>query len=181
MYNSREYMEYLPEYLREVWELIEIGNAVDPVTKLLGENNDKLLQEAYVETAEDYGLERLEAILGIESAENSIEVRRKEVLTRLRGETPYTFKSVYKKLVSICGSGNVSMVYGSEPYTLVVSIGVKGIEYIDIVRRYLKEVVPANIYIYCNIAYNTHNVLSGYTHEHLHSYKNSVLKEGVIE
>lgn len=181
MVNNKSYISYLPQYLQQVLELNELGNLVDKPLLEVSDNENHILEEMYVETAVDYGLERLEKILNITNKANDAEIRRKEILTKYCGERPYTFKSVYEKLISICGAGNVYMEYGDEPYTLIVKVGVRGAEYINIVEKYLKQVVPANIFVDCSIAYNTHSVVGNFTHEYLHSFKHKRIKEGVIE
>lgn len=181
MLNSKKYMDYLPLYLQQVKELNEIGNVADDFLKLLLDNENIILQEAFVETAQTYGLDKMENMLGIVNWDSDAEIRRKKILTRLRGDTPYTFERVYAKLKAVCGENNVVMKYGNKPYTLVVKIGIKGKDYINIVREYLQQVIPANISLDCSIAYNTHSSVSTYTHEYLHGFKNSSIKEEVIE
>lgn len=181
MLSNKKYIEYLPCYLQQVTELNEIGRIADEFLKNISDVENKTLQEAFVETADTYGLEKMEKMLGIVNVYDDVEIRRKNILTKFKGDIPYTFERVYEKLKSVCGEGNVAMEYGPSPYTLTVKIGIKGKYYIDIVREYLKETVPANIYVSCYIVYNTHSSVAKYTHEYLHSFKNRSIKEEVIE
>lgn len=180
MLKNRKYIEYIPDHMKNISELIEIGKAVDRFTSGASEEIENILEEAYVETAEEQGLERLENMLGIDGRGKSLESRRKNILMLLMGDAPYTFVSVNNKLDSVWGKNNVSIQYGSEPYVIDVNIGLGAKNYKDVIKKYLDIVVPANVQINCNIIYNTHNGIGKYTHERLHSYSHKILKEGII-
>lgn len=174
-------LEYLPPVMSEVMEIQEIYKGITPELKLVYEAGNEVLNENFVNYAKDFGLERMEKMLGIKiDYDDTVENRRMRILAKLNGDTPYTFERVYDKLKLLCGEGNVTMEYAKDIYTLRVLVKLKAKKQFETVRKMLLEMLPCNISLICMIAYNTHGVLSNYTHGGLRQYTQRQLREEVL-
>lgn len=174
-------VNYLPPVMQEVKEIQELYNGITPELKLLYIESGRALDESFVLSAEGYGLTRMENILGITPyPDDTTEDRRLRILTKLNGDTPYTFESLYSKLKNLCGEGNVYMAYAKDIYTLDVQISLIAKRQFETVRKMLFEIVPCNIALKCLLMYNTHKVLKGYTHKQLAAYTHKQLTEEVL-
>ncbi len=182
-------INYLPPFLRKIREMQEIYKGITPELSELYSNGEIALNEEFVLYAQNYGLERMEEILQITvDYDDTVENRRLRILTKLNGDTPYTFDTLYKKLKFLCGDGNVNMSYAKEIYTLNVQISLIAKRQFETVRKMLLEIVPCNIVLNCLLMYNTHRVVKNYTqttqnigHKSLHTYTHRKITEEVIE
>lgn len=174
-------IEYLPPVMREVLEIQELYKGITPEIRLLFINGGLALDEYFINTAENTGLERMEAILGITPyPDDTVEDRRLRILAAMNGDTPYTFKTVYVKLKALCGEDNVRMSYAKDIYTLDVQIKLVAKRQFETVRDMLLRMIPCNISLNCTLVYNKHSLLSGYKHIELKPYKHRQLKEEVL-
>lgn len=174
-------IDYLPEYMRELREIKELYGAVQAELDRGYEEKDAALEECFALLCRSFGLERLEKMLGITPLPtDSVEDRRLRVLTLLNGDTPYTFKRIYEKLVFLCGEGNVNMDYAKEIYTLRVMLQLKAKNRFNTVLEMLKKMLPCNISLKCSLAYNRHRDLSVFTHEQLAAISHRGLFEEVL-
>lgn len=174
-------IEYLPPVMQEVLEIQELYKGITPEVRLLFTNGSLALDECFINTAENTGLERMEAILGITPyPDDTVEDRRLRILAAMNGDTPYTFKTVYAKLKALCGEDNVRMSYAKDIYTLDVQIKLEAKRQYETVRDMLLRMIPCNISLNCTLVYNKHSLLSGYKHIELKPYKHRQLKEEVL-
>ena len=174
-------IKYLPPILQEVEEIQQIYEGITPELKLLFIQYGTMLDESFVLSAESYGLDRMESILQITpQVGDTIENRRLRILTKLNGDTPYTFEKLYEKLKVLCGAENVTMRYSNEKYTLDVRIQLIAKNQFQTVRQMLLDIVPANISLSCLLVYNTYNIVGKYTHAQLKPYTHQNLTEEVL-
>lgn len=177
-----EPFDYLPPVMQEVREIQEIYNGLGPEIRLFYVNAEEARNECFVLNAVGEGLERWERMLKIKLfASDTFEDRRLRILARLNGDTPYTFEKIYNKLKILCGEKNVSMDYTKEIYTLRVIIKLEAKNQFKTVIETLREMLPCNISLICNIAYNTHKVLKKYPHCELKPFTHSQLREHIFE
>lgn len=174
-------INYLPPVMQEVKEIQELYEGITPELKLLYMESGRALDESFVLSAEGYGLTRMENILGVTPyPDDTVEDRRLRILTKLNGDTPYTFESLYNKLKVLCGENNVYMAYAKDIYTLDVQISLIAKRQFETVRKMLLEIVPCNIALRCLLMYNTHNTLNAYTHGQLTVYTHRQVTEEVL-
>jgi len=174
-------INYLPPVMQEVREIQELYKGITPEIKALYFESQVALDECFVLSAEDYGLARMENMLGITPyPDDTVEDRRLRILTKLNGDTPYTFESLYNKLKVLCGENNVYMAYAKDIYTLDVQISLIAKRQFETVRKMLLEIVPCNIALRCLLMYNTHNTLNAYTHGQLTVYTHRQVTEEVL-
>lgn len=174
-------INYLPPVMQEVKEIQELYEGITPELKLLYMESGRALDESFVLSSEGYGLTRMENILGVTPyPDDTVEDRRLRILTKLNGDTPYTFESLYNKLKVLCGENNVYMAYAKDIYTLDVQISLIAKRQFETVRKMLLEIVPCNIALRCLLMYNTHNTLNAYTHGQLTVYTHRQVTEEVL-
>ena len=174
-------INYLPPVMQEVKEIQELYEGITPELKLLYMESGRALDESFVLSAEGYGLTRMENILGVTPyPDDTVEDRRLRILTKLNGDTPYTFESLYNKLKVLCGENNVYMAYAKDIYTLDVQISLIAKRQFETVRKMLLEIVPCNVALRCLLMYNTHNTLNAYTHGQLTVYTHRQVTEEVL-
>lgn len=174
-------INYLPPIMQEVKEIQELYKGITPELKALYSESSRALDECFVLSAEDCGLTRIEKMLNISIySDDTIEDRRLRILTKLNGDTPYTFERLYDKLKTLCGEDNVYMAYAKDIYTLDVKISLIAKRQFETVHKMLLEIVPCNIALRCLLAYNTHRTLSVFTHRQLAKYTHRQLTEEVL-
>lgn len=175
-------IEYLPEYMGELKEIKELYKAIQPELDRGYNALDGSFEECFVLLCRSFGLERYEKILGITPLpSDTTEDRRLRILTLINGDTPYTFDRIYRKLVFLCGEGNVNMDYTKEIYTLRVMLQLRAKNQFDTVYRMLKRMLPCNISLICLLAYNRHMDLGRLTHKQLAAFNHRMLFEEVLE
>ena len=76
--------DYLPLFLRNVKEFGIINSAFDIENEEIQKAIADFMKENFVTTAENQGLSRMEKILGINGEENSVALRRYNILAEMR-------------------------------------------------------------------------------------------------
>lgn len=117
-------LEYWMPLLRNLKEFKEIAKTEEPELKYILEAIDRTLNNMFIETADEYGIERFESMMGIIPNEgDDLEKRRLTVLTIWNDYIPFTRSELYKRLVSICGSeSGFEMIEKYQEYILELSL-----------------------------------------------------------
>lgn len=101
---DRRLVDYLPELLRQYREFQAICRMEQPEFALAWGTAEGLLNEQFLETAENVGLARWEKMLGIiPKATDSLEKRRFALQSRLSEVLPYTLPQLRRLLQNLCG------------------------------------------------------------------------------
>lgn len=178
---NRKLIDYLPQYVQEFVEIKEIMNTEQPEIDLLWEASEAAFNDQFIQNATEYGVGRWEAILDISPKDtDTLYERQFRILTRLNQELPYTINRLKEVLTILCGADGYSIVLVPNEYTLTVKLALSNVNNYSDVEELLKKVIPANMISYIQIMYNTHNLLSGYTHAELASYTHKQIREDVI-
>ena len=168
MTREVDLVSYLPPFLAEFKEIAVALEAENPEFVLVWDAAERVLQNEFIETADEYGIARFEKILNIlPSTEDTLESRRVRVQSHWFGTTPYTLSQIRDMLETLCGSGNCSVALVSNEYTLVVKIALAAKSNYTDVKALLERVVPVNMVIDLRQLYNTHAQLSIFTHAQL--------------
>lgn len=142
-------LNYWMPMLRNLKEFKEIANTEEPELRYILEAIDRTLNNLFIETADEYGIERFESMMGIiPDAEDGLETRRFRVLTLWNDYIPFTRSELYKRLLSICGSDDAfELVERYEEYILELytHLGVSGA--FDMVLETLEEMLPCNLQV----------------------------------
>lgn len=138
---------YLPPFMAEVREISGALETENPELMLVWKAADRVLQNAFIDTADEYGLARFERILGIlPSAEDTLESRRARLSVRWFDSVPYTWRVLIKKLEVLCGDSDFVLRGSfSEGYTLTLHTHLDTYGKTEEVREIIETVLPCNI------------------------------------
>lgn len=140
-------LNYWMPLLRKIKEFKEIANTEEPELRYLLEAIERTLKNMFIETADEYGIERFESMMKIIPDEtDTLDMRRAKVLIEWNNYVPYTETELYRRLVSICGSADAFDL--EEHYTeywlkITTHLGVVGA--FDMVAKMLDYMLPCNL------------------------------------
>lgn len=161
-------IKYLPPVLREVREYKALADVVNPRIDRLNSELARTLDNMFVASADDYGLSRWEALLGIRPADtDTLEDRRVRIILRLNESLPYTMRRLVLTLDSICGSDGYTIELFNQEYRLKVLVELVVKSQFESVRDMLKRVIPANLTLEISLRYMTYGELLRYRHVYL--------------
>lgn len=164
MRRTIDILRYLPEYLRTYEEIRQIMNAENPDLQAMWSDVEQILDNSFILHADEYGISKFEAMLGITpAATDSLELRRQRVLAYWNGDMPYTWRTMLDWLNTMCGEGNYTATLDNNAYTLEVIIDLKIKGLVDDVYGILSAMVPANLVLTVRPFYNLWRDLTPYT------------------
>ena len=173
-------IEYLPLFMREFAELKAIMNAEQVTVEKSWVDADNVFADQFVQDATEKGVARYEKILGIKpKATYTLEERKFNILARMNEQLPYTVDQLHSSLTSLCGEEGYTLTMDHATYTLVVKLALGNENNVEAVIELLDKMTPANI-VKKVLMFNTHLLLSGYTHEQLAAFTHKQVREEVI-
>ena len=114
-------LSYLPPFMAEFKEIAVTLDAENPEFVLVWKAADRVLQNEFIETADEYGISRFEKILNIlPSKEDTLESRRSRVFARWFNTIPYTLKALIAKLEALCGDSDFTIIKEYDNYTITM-------------------------------------------------------------
>lgn len=140
---------HLPQYYKDVREIDIIANAVIYVLSNLRAEILQILANNFVQTANEYGVERLERILDITPDPTlDLESRRQRVLSKMATSTIFTLRVLQTNLQEMCDNGEytLDMNYDTFYMDLKVRVGKKGM--LDVLYDLLYTMLPAHVGFY---------------------------------
>lgn len=156
MAKAVDLLSYWMPILRQLKEFKEIAKAEEPEIRLILEAIDRTLANMFIETADEYGIKRFEKMMGIyPEDEDNLEQRRLNILIKWGDKVPYTYRTLYDRLYSLCGGEDkFSIVKRYAEYLIEITthLGVKGS--LDAVQEFLVEMLP------CNMVLDLTNILN---------------------
>ena len=170
-------LSYWTPILRGLKEFKEIAKAEEPEIKLLLSELERLLANAFIETADEYGISRFEKIMGITPlGDDTLEERRFRLQVKWNETSKYTLETLGSQIEAICGKDGYSLKMDYERYSLVVKVSISNAKNITVIQELLDKVVPANI-VTAVSSFNTHVILSILTHDFLSGYTYTEVRE----
>ncbi len=141
--------DYLPNYLKGYTEIAQTLIAEDPEFKLLWEACNRLLQNAFTATADEYGISRREKLVGaLPSALDTLESRRSRVQALWWNQTPYSIRAFVKKLAELCGGNNFEVDKTRlEEYYLGIITHLNQYGQLESLNRIVTGMTPQNVVI----------------------------------
>ncbi len=144
--NSVNLLEYLPPFLREYREMKAVMNAENPELSALYENADRVLNNEFIATADEYGIERFEKLLGIlPSKSDTLESRRARVLSRWFTQLPYTLRAFLAKLYGLSDYGNIEVAVDFDRYRIAIDTDFELYGQTSEIERLVELMFPCNI------------------------------------
>lgn len=181
MIKNVDLTSYLPPYLQAYkQETVVTLEAESPEFELIWKALDQVLNNEFVETADDLGISRWEKILGIfPNSTDTLENRRFRIMAKMIETRPYTVAQLNGILRNLCGEDNYTVQVSG--YVLVVRIGLTASSNFDDIAALLQKISPANMVIDLSLAYNQHQSLLPMTHAQLaamthHEIRNEIMK-----
>lgn len=171
-------IDYLPRYMQLYREMREICSSEDIDISKININIDNIKRELFIEKAQDWGIERIEKILGIQASEQeSLSYRKFRIKSIMLG----THKSLVEKLKELIPNNDYNLSYNVNTMTLTLRLPVANEMYLNSVIEMLENTIPLNIKLDCSVAYTPHSQVGEYTHSELNDYTHKYIKEELYE
>lgn len=138
---------YLPPFLKDFVEMVEILGAEEPEFQTLVENIDNVMNDNFITTATANGISRFEKLLGIQPSRGaSLETRRSAVLTKWWDATPYTIRALKNRIAMLQGNDDVQVTFSEEnPYCIQIITRLETAGQVEDLAYILKTMLPANL------------------------------------
>lgn len=149
MIRNVDLVSYLPPFLAEYDTLTRTLEAENPEFRIVWDAANRVLYNAFIETADEYGISRFEKLLKIyPSKDDTLESRRLRVQVRWFDELPYTLITLLEKLIMLCGKDNFTLEHNfSTGYTLIFSTCLTMPGQVDELDNIFKVMLPCNIIV----------------------------------
>lgn len=156
--------KYLPSLYRENKEMEGLMNAEQSIYDEAETDIKFAFSRQFVVTADEKGVEQYEKILGImPTATDSLEFRKRHVITRLSTTPPYTLNYLKQQLTMIFGADNFNAWVDYGKRELYVDSFINNISLFFEFETFIAKVKPANmIYIYRSLVLPKVGVSSRY-------------------
>lgn len=138
-------IKYLPLVLQNIEEFKALYSAEDVEINNLYEALQTLLKDQFVHEATENGIKRWEKLLKIiPGVDDTLDMRRFEILNRLNIKIPYTITMLRNKIQALYGN-DCNIKYISDTYTLNITVpSITGKELLNL-NSMLDVIVPANL------------------------------------
>ena len=143
--EESDYLGHLPEVLHDIREFQEIAKAVNPELIALKKAVNKVLNEQFIQGAEDT-LEWREEEFGITaSSDETITFRRERLIERKSRKPPITLRTLRDRLNAYIGTTQAEIELVPGEYAFTISIpAVDGYKFRDI-QHVVETLKPANM------------------------------------
>lgn len=169
---------YLPPYMLEFTEMVAALESQEPEFRLLWDEFTTALNNQFVISANEEGLERFESMLGITPLDtDTIEDRKRRVLGLMAYGLPYTEKQLYQTLVSMCGENGFTLSIDEDGYRVSIGMRLTSRRLIDFVEDIAEKMVPVNMFLEVYVAFNRWGRFRSETWGDLKNYTWGSLKE----
>ena len=179
---DRLLIEYLPPYMQEYKQMQEIMNGEQPEFDLAWEKCADALDDLFIISATEYGVNRWEKMLGITPKDtDTLDERKFRILARLNQELPYTMRKLDECLTVLLGKGNYVIDLQADKYHIEIKLALGNKNNYQEVVDVLKKMIPANLTQWVQIMWNTHRVLGAFPHKELKAFTQWQLRNEVLK
>lgn len=179
MIKEVDLVSYLPPFMAEFKEIVATLEAENPEFALVWEAADRVLQNEFIETSDEYGISRWERILGaFPKTTDTLESRRFHIISRINETRPFTIPQLKNILQTLCGENNYSVKVSE--CTLIIRIGLTSKNNFNDVEALIQKIAPANMMVDLSLAYNQHQSLRPMTHTQLATMTHSDIRNEII-
>lgn len=146
MIRDVDLVSYFPPYLKEFKEMTVTLEAENPEFVLVWTAADRTLNNAFILTADEYGISRFEKMLKIfPSAEDTLESRRARVMARWFNNVPYTWRVFLEKLITLCGENNFTVTTDFLFYHIDLEVDLELFGQVEELEHMIETMVPCNM------------------------------------
>lgn len=144
-YRVVDIKEYWSPVVAESLEFTVIADAENPEFNYLWEKIYGLVDEFFVKSASEYGVSRMEKMLGIVPlTTETLEQRKDRLIWKLNLKIPYTMKFLKNLLASMVGEENREVEHDNDTQVLTVKIR-EGLRDMNQLRKDLEKIIPAHL------------------------------------
>lgn len=144
--QRKQLIRYLPDFTKQFREFQEIMKVEDLQFDRMDLNMQSILNNAFIEDADEYGIQKYETLLGIvSSADDTIESRRSRVLLHWNNRIPYTYRVLIFGLNTLCGVNNYNISGNQEDYYLHIDTHLSPYSKVKELEDFLERVLPQNM------------------------------------
>lgn len=141
-----ELLKKLPLFHRNIYEFQQISKATTPELEQLLHKIDFILDNWFIDTSDEYGISRMEKIVGIVSDSNiDLETRRFNLLLKMSEKLPYTDETLEERLTSLCGAGNYSIHRDYDNYKIDITTSLEAGDTFESMCEALDNMIPCNM------------------------------------
>lgn len=140
-----DYLSYLPPFLQTAKEFQKIADAANPEIIVLKKAINKILNEQFIQCAEDTLKWREEEFGITASNDETIEFRRERLIERKSRKPPITLRTLRDRLNAYIGTTQAEIELVPGEYAFTISIpAVDGYKFRDI-QQVVETLKPANM------------------------------------
>lgn len=148
MTKTVDLVSYLPPFMADFKEISVTLEAENPEFVLVWKAADRVLQNEFIESADEYGISRFEKILNIlPSTEDTLESRRARVQARWFNTIPYTLKAFLAKLIALCGDSDFTVTKEYEKYTVRILTNLELFGQVEELEHIIESMMPCNMIV----------------------------------
>lgn len=174
-------IDYWPDVISDIKEFQCIAEVEQPEISEVQAIIESMGEEFSGFTLTEYGINRWEKVLKIDGkAADDLDTRRFRIITRIIEQAPITKRTLYVQLTTLCGADGFTLKIDHKEYTLEIKLALTSQYAFDDVKALVERSVPANLLCKVTVMYNSHSVLSRYTHSQLHGMTHKQLRTEVM-
>ena len=142
-----EIESYAPEFLKDYEEIRTIYSCENIELEKIWKMLYSILDNAFVETANEYGVERWESIIGITANKSveSLQFRKERILNRLTMMPPFTIRFLRNQLDTVIGIDKYEVYVDYANYTLYLESSAINQNWYEEISFTINKIKPANI------------------------------------
>lgn len=141
---SKNIIEYLPSYLKNIYEFQKIYDVENIELESIQNKLDSILNEIIVDRASEYGISRYEKIFNIINKKSTLYERRFIIESIFMNRIPFTLKWLENKLKQIADDKYVIDIDYNN-YALVIRISYLFANALDLLEKDIRKSIPANL------------------------------------
>lgn len=148
MIREIDLVSYLPSFMDEFKETSSALEAENPELALVWNAADRALRNEFIESSDEYGISRLEKMLGIFPApQESLDSRKFKVQNRYLNAIPYTLKALILKLITLCGGENFTITKDYMNYRIKIETDLELYGQVEELSRVIDGMIPCNMVV----------------------------------
>lgn len=148
MIREVDLVSYLPAFMADYKEIHTALTAENPEFILVWKAADRVLQNEFIATADEYGISRFEKMLKIlPFREDTLESRRARVQSRWFTTLPYTWRMFIQKLIALCGENNFIVTKQFDFYRIDLVMQLELFGQLEELEKLIEAMLPCNMVV----------------------------------